>query len=149
MFDIADCLGVLPHFNPDIDPGSVPVVSAWVAQVKRADGLVISTPEYARGYPGVLKNALDWLVQTDAHIDKPFMLMNASGRSRVAQTTLTTVLETMSGIHIDTATTTITLLGKALSKEEILENPDYVARMESALDTFSRQIARLAGVEPA
>ncbi|MGH8264427.1 MAG: NADPH-dependent FMN reductase, partial [Steroidobacteraceae bacterium] len=60
----------------------------------------MSTPEYARGYPGALKNALDWLVNTDAFVNKPFMLLNASSRSTVAQETLVTVLQTMSGIHV-------------------------------------------------
>jgi NAD(P)H-dependent FMN reductase len=27
-----------------------------------AAGLVVASPEYARGYPGALKNSLDWLV---------------------------------------------------------------------------------------
>jgi len=34
---------------------------ALSAAIDRADGLVIVTPEYNNGYPGVLKNALDYL----------------------------------------------------------------------------------------
>lgn len=142
-FVIANVLAELPHFSPDIDIESVASVSRWAAQVKAADGIVVSTPEYARGYPGSLKNALDWLVQTDAYIDKPFMLLNASGRSRVAQRTLTTVLETMSGIHVESASTTIALLGKFMSREDILANKPYMAQIETALARFAREVARL------
>lgn len=118
-FEIADCLADLPHFNPDLDPAANSVVSAWISQVKAVDGLIISTPEYARGYPGSLKNAFDWLVQTDAHINKPFMMLHASGRSSVARDSLVTVIETMSGIHMTDASITINLLGKSLAADEI------------------------------
>ena len=119
VFEVADCLAALPHFNPDLDPTENSLVSAWISQVKAVDGLIISTPEYARGYPGSLKNAFDWLVQSDAHIDKPFMMLHASGRSAVARDTLITVIETMSGIHMSDASITINLLGKALSVDEM------------------------------
>ena len=33
--------------------------------------MVISTPEYAHGLPGVFKNALDWLVSDPAFAGKP------------------------------------------------------------------------------
>lgn len=36
-------------------------VRTWSSIVDAADGLIIVTPEYNHGYPGVLKNALDWL----------------------------------------------------------------------------------------
>lgn len=39
-----------------------PHLEEFAAKIKRADGLVIVTPEYNNGYPGVLKNALDYLL---------------------------------------------------------------------------------------
>ncbi len=135
-FEIASCLDQLPHFNPDLEVDSIDVVRAWVDQVRICDGIIISTPEYARGYPGSLKNALDWLVQTDAHIEKPFMLLNASSRSTVARDSLTVVLKTMSGIHIEQACITFSLLGKALSTEEMLATGDTAERIRSGLSTF-------------
>lgn len=59
-YDYAD-IGALPHFDQDLYveplPGSV---EHFRDQVFRSDGLVISSPEYNHGIPGVLKNALDW-----------------------------------------------------------------------------------------
>ena len=140
VFEIADCLDRLPHFNPDLEVGDLPVVSDLVDQVRKSDGLIISTPEYARGYPGALKNSLDWLVQTDAHIDKPFMMLNASARSTVGQGTLITVLETMSGIHVESASVTIPLLGKNLDEQQIRDNAEWADQIRHALDTFIREI---------
>ena len=48
-----DGIGQLPHFNPDLEyPDSV---KAFQNQIKTADGLIISSPEYAHGVPGTLK----------------------------------------------------------------------------------------------
>src|SRR5262245_60082129 len=132
----------LPLFTPDTDPASNEVVDQWVQEMRTADGIVVSTPEYARGYPGSLKNAFDWLVNTDAYVDKPFMLLNASARSTIAQDTLTTVLETMSGRHVATASTTIPLLGTKLTVAEILSNGEFAARIRDALHTFVAELRR-------
>ncbi len=59
-FDYAD-IGALPHFNHDLYVNPLPAsVERWRGQIASVDGLVISSPEYNHGMPGVLKNALDW-----------------------------------------------------------------------------------------
>ncbi len=64
-FIISNIIGDLPHFNPDNDKNKTPeIVKTWREQIKKADGVIICTPEYAFGVPGVLKNALDWLVSS-------------------------------------------------------------------------------------
>ena len=69
-FFLTDLIGQLPLFSPDLEPNDLPVVKEWTALIRDSDGIVISTPEYARGYPGSLKNAFDWLVQGDGFVDK-------------------------------------------------------------------------------
>ena len=143
-FDLFSALNQLPHFNPDVAPEDCAALMQFIAVVKAADGLIISTPEYARGYPGSLKNALDWLVGTDAFIEKPFMLLNASERATHAQTSLIVVLTTMSGIHIENASATIHLLGKTLRAEQILENREYANIIQTSLTTFLHALASKA-----
>jgi len=59
-FSYAD-IGGLPHFNQDLYVEPLPAeVRHFRAQIVAADCLVISSPEYNHGVPGVLKNALDW-----------------------------------------------------------------------------------------
>jgi NAD(P)H-dependent FMN reductase len=134
----------LPLFNPDINPEESDIVNQWIHEMRSADGIIVSTPEYARGYPGALKNAFDWLVNTDAYINKPFMLLNASSRSTIAQETFTTVLETMSGVHIKAASVTIPLLGKKLDVSEIVENREFAARIQESMRTFVSELKRRA-----
>jgi NAD(P)H-dependent FMN reductase len=94
-----DGLGDLPHFNPDLDEeGSTPPapVAALRSLLIDADAIVISSPEYAHGVPGVLKNMLDWLVSTGELVGKPVALWNASPpRGAYAQASLLETLRTM------------------------------------------------------
>lgn len=54
-------LGEVPLYNQDLDSAEpLPAVAALREAIAVADGLVIVTPEYNYGMPGVLKNALDW-----------------------------------------------------------------------------------------
>lgn len=51
----------LPLYNQDDEfPEPPKAVLALRETIASADGLIISTPEYNHGIPGVLKNALDW-----------------------------------------------------------------------------------------
>lgn len=57
--------------------------------------MIISSPEYAHGVPGVLKNALDWLVASGELYEKPVALFSASPRATFAQVSLTETLKVM------------------------------------------------------
>jgi chromate reductase len=51
----------IPLFNEDVEAAGDPEpVLALRRAIAEADGLLIATPEYNNGVPGVLKNALDW-----------------------------------------------------------------------------------------
>ena len=46
----------------DIDAAGAPQsVEQLPDAIRKADGLLIATPEYNHGVPGVLKNTIDWL----------------------------------------------------------------------------------------
>lgn len=51
----------VPLYNQDLDGPHAPAeVVAFKAAIDAADALVVCSPEYNFGVPGVLKNALDW-----------------------------------------------------------------------------------------
>lgn len=59
---IYDDLSTVPMFNEDLEADGGPSgVRRLGAAVARADALLIATPEYNQGIPGVVKNVLDWL----------------------------------------------------------------------------------------
>lgn len=89
-------LADLPHFNPDYDNDAVAIsVVQWRMALRAADGIIFSTPEYAHGVPGVLKNALDWVVGSGELADKPVTLFDAPSRGTYAQASLSETLTVM------------------------------------------------------
>ena len=58
---IFDRVGDIPLFNQDVeDEGDPEAVSALKEAIRSADGLLLVTPEYNHGVPGVMKNLVDW-----------------------------------------------------------------------------------------
>lgn len=76
---IYDRIKDIPIFNADVDESEIPEsVDSLISKMRESDGVIISTPEYAHGVPGALKNALDWLVSSDALILKPVIVTSVS-----------------------------------------------------------------------
>ena len=64
----------IPLYDADVeDAEGVPqVVEDLKARVMACDGLLLVTPEYNNGIPGVFKNAIDWLSRPPADTAKVF-----------------------------------------------------------------------------
>ena len=130
-------LGDLPHFNPDLEPMEPSAVTDLRAHVKWADGLIISSPEYAHGIPGVLKNALDWLVSGEEFVGKPVALFNASPRATYAQAALTEIVTAMAGRIVPEASITVALLGKNLDAAGIVADAKTFGELQAAIRSFA------------
>lgn len=134
-----DGLALLPHFNPDLDDvgATLPAsVSAFRAQVDTADAVLISSPEYAHGVPGSLKNALDWLVSGSEIPYKPVALLNPSPRSRHAQASLAETLRTMSVVLTPDGPVEIPLNGRRLDAAAMVELPELAKPIRAALEAL-------------
>jgi NAD(P)H-dependent FMN reductase len=85
----------IPLYDADLEAaeGIPDAVATLKERIRAADGLILVTPEYNQGVPGVLKNAVDWLSRPPADIkhvfgDRALALCGASagrGGSRAAQ----------------------------------------------------------------
>lgn len=73
----------LPLYDGDLEKAEgIPApVQTLADQIRAADAVVISTPEYNKNLSGVLKNALDWLSRVKGGVwkDKPVAIMSATG----------------------------------------------------------------------
>jgi chromate reductase len=80
--DTYDNLGSIPPYNGDVEAEAYPeVVNEFKRLIRAADGILIVTPEYNYGLPGVLKNAIDWASRPygdSAWEGKPLAIMGAS-----------------------------------------------------------------------
>lgn len=83
LMDIAvRTLEDIPPYNEDFDvEPAIPAVAALRKEVLASDGVIIATPEYNHGIPGVLKNALDWASRPafeSCFVDKPVLIISIS-----------------------------------------------------------------------
>jgi chromate reductase, NAD(P)H dehydrogenase (quinone) len=71
--EIASIRGI-PLYDADVETGEgIPqTVQDLKARVIACDGLLLATPEYNNGVPGVFKNAIDWLSRPSAGIPNVF-----------------------------------------------------------------------------
>jgi chromate reductase len=136
-----DGLGDLPHFNPDLDiEPALPPIEDFRTLLRDADGILISSPEYAHGVPGVLKNALDWVVGSGELVFKPVALINASPRSTHAQAALVEILTTMTAALIPEASIAVPLLGRKLDESGILSDPSLADPLRAAIRALAHAI---------
>ncbi len=72
----------IPLYNGDVEArGDPEPVTALKAAIREADALLVATPEYNYGVPGVLKNAIDWASRPPDKTPlrgKPAAIMGAS-----------------------------------------------------------------------
>jgi len=131
-------LAALPVFNPDEDVEPAPAaVSSLRARVANADALVISSPEYAHGVPGALKNALDWLVSGVEIFQKPVALLNPSPSSLFAHPQLIETLRVMSATVVDDACITLPIAGRRLDAEGIAADAELSSAIRATLDALT------------
>jgi len=136
-------LGDLPHFNPDLDTESPPAaVQDLRRRVGEADALLISSPEYAHGIPGVMKNALDWLVASLEFPGKPVALVNASAASTHAQAALEEVLRTMSADLVAEACVTLPWTGAKPDLARMIEHPALSGAIREVLEALATRAAQ-------
>ena len=142
-------LGNLPHFNSDLEGTDPPSVMDFRTRLQVSDGVLISSPEYAHGVPGMLKNALDWLVGSEEFVGKPVALLNASPRATYAQASLAETITVMSAHIVDEASITMPLLGKNLDEAGIVSHPEISRMLRAAIAAFARaiEICRAAPAE--
>jgi chromate reductase, NAD(P)H dehydrogenase (quinone) len=131
---IYEDLDQIPPFNPDLEAeGNSGPVARFRTALRDSGAVLISTPEYAHGIPGTLKNALDWIVGSGELSGKPVALVNASSRGKYAQASLKEILSTMDARLLQDADVTVNILGKDLTPPQIAETPEFASALKASL----------------
>lgn len=99
----------VPLYDGDLEQaqGIPEAVERLKAAIRAASGVVLVTPEYNNGIPGVFKNAVDWLSRPASGIgevfgDRPFAVIGASPGgfgTNLAQAAWLPVLRTLGVRH--------------------------------------------------
>ncbi|MBS1970109.1 MAG: NAD(P)H-dependent oxidoreductase [Bdellovibrionales bacterium] len=113
----------LPFFDPILQFKNVPdVVSSFRKAAFESDYIVISTPEYAHGIPGILKNALEWLVCEETMKKKVVVFIATSSGGEFVREYLLETLRTMDMLASMDAIFTVTRARASISASgEILD----------------------------
>jgi len=132
-------LAELPVFNPDLDGDQPPtVIAQFRLELQASAAVLISSPEYAHGVPGGLKNALDWIVGSGEIVGKPVALVNASPRATHAQASLAETLRVMSANLVADASIAVPLRGRYLDASGIVADMELSIVIRSALAALAR-----------
>lgn len=145
-------IGGLPFFSPDRDGGEGPgPVADFRSRVRSCDGLVFCTPEYAFAMPGVLKNALDWLVSSGDLYRKPTLALSASPSvegGRKALDNLLLVLEAQGANILRESSRPIPMVYRRLSPEGAILDPSLPGELQSLLAALKSVIGK-SSADPA
>ncbi|MEM7499498.1 MAG: NADPH-dependent FMN reductase [Pseudomonadota bacterium] len=109
----------LPLFNEDVEAAGMPAsVIALKDQVQAADALIISTPEYNKNPPGVLKNALDWLSRFNPMptAGKPTVVLSATAGAAGGQRSQSALYLMLMPFNVDLLVNPEVFVGQASSK---------------------------------
>jgi NAD(P)H-dependent FMN reductase len=138
-----ESLSEIPPFNPDLEEEGTPeAVNGFRRLLTESDALLISSPEYAHGVPGVLKNALDWIVGSGEVVGKPVALVNASPRATHAWSSLLETLTVMSACVIQEASVPIPLQGRGLDADGIIGDGELSTALRTALEALAAAVRR-------
>ena len=149
-----DELESIPPFSPDRDrEGDVPPapVAELRAALTAADAVVISTPEYAFGVPGSLKNALDWTVASGDFAGKPTVAISSSpsdlGGDK-AHASLVLTLGAMQAKMPPGGGLIVTFVRKKLDGEGRVVDPATIAALTELVRWLRASVAAVEAPDP-
>lgn len=94
----------LPLYNGDLDKGPGPEpVQRFREAIGRSDGILIVSPEYNSGIPGVLKNALDWAstpTRTAVLLRKPAGVVGATPGAKGTMLAQQQIRQTLEAVQV-------------------------------------------------
>ncbi len=118
---------------------SDPLVKQWNEKIKEADAYIIVTPEYNRGVPGVLKNAIDSVFFSFRFRQKPvafvaYSLGFTAGARAVEH--LTQIMVETEAVPVRTPTL-VPFVSAAFDEQGEPTNPVLIATLAAMLDDLA------------
>jgi chromate reductase len=133
----------LPFYDGDLEAAGDPEpVAALKHAIREADALLIATPEYNRGTPGVLKNAIDWASRpplASPLTGKPVAIMGAStgrGGTARAQEQLRAALEFSRAAVVEQPEVLVPEAFMRFDEHGELVDPGIRAELSELIDTL-------------
>jgi chromate reductase len=121
-----DALRELPHFNPDMEATGVPAsVMQWRLALTASDGVLIASPEYGFSLPGVMKNAIDWVIGSGELEEKVVAITSVVAGPERGRRGLQALRDTLSAVRA-------TIVGG----EPIVKGPGFESRLAALVQAL-------------
>ncbi|MCW7505145.1 NADPH-dependent FMN reductase [Leptospira paudalimensis] len=138
---IYDKIVNFPFFDSGISEEKTPgIVKDFLGEVKRADGILICSPEYVFSIPGVLKNALEWAVSSVVFTDKPVAVITAASVGQKAHESLLLVLKTIGAKLTDDTNVLISGVKGKVSPEGQIQDEGTETTLQKLMITFLKSL---------
>lgn len=139
-FNIYNNLKALPHFDPELSASNPPrQILEFRRRIEKADGVIISTPEYIFSIPSGLKNAIEWCIATTVFSDKPTGLITASASGQKGHEELQLIMKTAMAKFTDKTSLLIQgIKGKFNEQGNLIDN-----EIEMQIENFTNEFMKL------
>ncbi|WP_116092185.1 NADPH-dependent FMN reductase [Sphingomonas crusticola] len=140
----------IPLYDGDVEAQGIPAaVAALKERAAAAEALLLVTPEYNNGIPGVFKNAIDWMSRPADDIPRIFgakpvgVIGTSPGRfgTLLSQTAWLPVLRTLGANHWSGGRLVVTGAGGLFDQAGNLTDAATRARLRTYLADFVEHIA--------
>jgi chromate reductase len=144
----------LPVYNRDFDNDYPAVAREFKEAIAAVDAVLFVTPEYNRGVPGSLKNAIDWASRpfgTNAFTHKPCTVIGASpGKigTAVAQQNLRSILGYCNSPQMNAPEAYIQVTPGLITDNGEVTNEATEEFLRKFMHEFARFIAQVLSVLP-
>src|SRR6201999_3107721 len=144
----------LPLYNRDLDGDYPPAGRALKDAIAAVDALLFVTPEYNRGLPGVLKNAIDWASRphgTNSFTHKPSAVIGASpGKigTAVAQQSLRSTLGFCDSPQMTAPEAYIQFTRGLITEDGEVTEPSTERFLRDYMEAFGAFVTRVLTVLP-
>jgi chromate reductase len=137
----------LPLYDGDLEEaeGVPTAVQTLAEQVKNADAVAISSPEYNKGITGVLKNAFDWISRVEGmpFKGKPTVVMSANAGRTGGETGQFMVLSCLVPLRANVLPgpmLCVAAAGKEFNDEGRLTNDHYLKVLGGKMEALRAEI---------
>ena len=143
----------VPMFNADLeDEGTPKVVVGLKKSLAASDGLLIVTPEYNNGIPGVTKNVIDWLSRKNSEHGNVLSglpvdiiaIAGGTGSANLVRTQIRQVLVYPGAIPIPNGDIGLSGRQLAFNLSGQLTGETFIDQVRKNLDDFADWIHRLS-----
>jgi len=143
-------IGTLPFFNDDLEAPTDPeVVRQFKEAIRKANAILIATPEYNGAVPGVLANAIDWASRPTGRSvlrNKPVAVMGAvlgKSGSANAQAALRGVLSRVGAVVVPDPQVLVPHASKLFDEQVNLRDEDTREEVRQLVEAVAHWCRRV------